>query len=383
MSVLTRAAFVMQKAITLIGYAVLAIRFRPSSTVAVGPDEISGLTDRISAYTARTRKVLLSGGPFGWSSGHDFLSRGFKSRLAKLMFGPVFLAYIARTCQGAVYVGKSGYLIPTEDYRRWEFAFLRKRGLGIYCILTGGDIRSPAKAKVAVGQYLPETISDYLPLIDPYLGSLAHEQEQKQVAEVIDDFATAIINAPVDQAGYLKSRTLPFMYFAHPSLFSPLPLLQNGYINILHAPSRPILKGTQVVRASIRMLENEGYKLNYVEIGDASHGDVLRQITQSHIVINELYSLLPGMLGIEALECGRVLVTSAIPGVEECLPINGPTPWVQADSTTLVEVLRRLLAMSESELQRQALDGWNWVQRNHSGQLSGEALSKIIRTGNE
>lgn len=376
-----KLAFHLQRLLALNAYFLFFL-VMPSGKWAAGPDEISGLTDRASRHTPGLVKVLLSSGPFNWSQDRNFLARGLRSRVAKFAAGPLMLAYIARKFQGVLYFGKAGYLISSSDQRDWEFGFLAKRGVKVSAFLTGGDIRSPELSFVAVTKHIPEAISEYLPLVIPDFDSARVEAEQKRVAQVIDRHATAIVNAPLDQASYLQRETEDFMYFADINSFQQFPPLDQGGWRIAHIPSRPILKGTQVIRAALRELERQGVRFQYLEVHGEESSSVRTAIASSHIVVNELYSLLPGMLGIETLEMGRVLVTSAPIGVEACTrSAIGTRPWIEAHSLNLADKLAVLLQGDWESMNQQAIAGWTWVVENHGGPKSGLALAHILKRG--
>lgn len=72
-------------------------------------------------------------------------------------------------------------------------------------------------------------------------------------------------------------------------------------IKILHAPSRPLAKGSLVFKKLIDELRNEGYQIDYLVLSGVSNAVVMKELESCDFVIDELYSDVPlGMLATEA-----------------------------------------------------------------------------------
>lgn len=70
-------------------------------------------------------------------------------------------------------------------------------------------------------------------------------------------------------------------------------------IRILHAPSNQKGKGTKVIRNILKEIEKEGYDFNYIEVSGVPHNIVLEKMSESDIIIDQLYSDTP-MAGFAA-----------------------------------------------------------------------------------
>lgn len=348
-------------------------RRKPKSTIYVGPDNIAGLATRI-AKSNPTFQMLLVGSPM--FANYDFLGpgygRGSKSRLIKLLSGPILLSIVCRRARGVVYLGESGFIAPFHDERRWEFGLLRSRGIRILTFFTGSEIRSPALSRKASHELGMEAVVDYVTLAfgpDP-----SEELRPRAIAEVADDLADVIVNAPVCQASYLKRVDYFFQNFAYVE-HAPRPSdFQVSRLRMVHLPSRPLIKGTPVVRATVFRLREEGYDFIYDEVIGQPNKIARERINLSQIVINQLYMPMPGMLGIEAMEAGKVLVTSAFLGADPSIPSTQPTPWVVANSVNLYDQLRKLLEMSPDELFQIARASQRWLESNFDGKRVGKRM---------
>lgn len=80
-------------------------------------------------------------------------------------------------------------------------------------------------------------------------------------------------------------------------------------IRILHAPSRPLAKGTLIFRKVVEELKNEGLKIDWKEIVNKPNKEVLDELSKCDLVLDELYSDLPlGGLGTEAAVFGKPVI---------------------------------------------------------------------------
>jgi glycosyltransferase involved in cell wall biosynthesis len=69
--------------------------------------------------------------------------------------------------------------------------------------------------------------------------------------------------------------------------------LKSDVITILHSPSHPIIKGTQIIRDTINELKNQGYSIEYIEIIDKPNHEVIEAIQKADFIIDQLYSDTP------------------------------------------------------------------------------------------
>lgn len=83
---------------------------------------------------------------------------------------------------------------------------------------------------------------------------------------------------------------LPISY----SIDNPKPSdLSTHVVRILHSPSHPISKGTKYIRKAINSLNMKGYSIDYVEVINRNHSDVLAEIAKCDFVIDQIYSDFP------------------------------------------------------------------------------------------
>ncbi len=281
---------------------------------------------------------------------------------------------------GFVYVGAEGYLLNTVDDRAWEFAFLRQHGVRVVCLFTGSDIRSPRLMRQFQDETGLETIATYLDQVSPVFASPEYDAQRRRVAAVADQFANVIFSAAVDQLSYIQRPTESFPYF-YPDehlLLDQTKHHLSGPRVVLHAPSSPIIKGTQVVRAAVLRLKSEGYDFIYRELLGVPHGEVLQSLREAHIVLNEFYAFVPGVFGVEAMANNCALLTRADESIEASLPKGSNSAWLVTSAADVYSNLRMLL--DEPELiAPQAAAGLAWVQAHATASASGARLRETLR----
>lgn len=64
----------------------------------------------------------------------------------------------------------------------------------------------------------------------------------------------------------------------------------DGAIRILHAPSLPEVKGSQLIRETIQRLIARGFEIVYTELKNVPNSEVINSLMNSDLVIDQLYS---------------------------------------------------------------------------------------------
>jgi hypothetical protein len=354
----------------------------------VGPTDVAQMASHIAEALPRSYVAVHARNPFYAAARYDAVvdtpSTALGGRWAtwrRLYGGAVLLAWLVNRARGFIYVGGAGFLENSIDEREFEFAFLRRRHRRLVCYFTGNDIRSPRlMAELAERTGYPNLGTAVLQL-DPLFGTEEYERSRRRRAEVADRHSDVVFNSRVDQMSYLTSDTEPFLYFYPDDRFlvtttkfdAPEKLI------VVHAPSKPVLKGTDHVRAAIRVLEAEREDFEYRELVGVDNEVVLAALDEAHIALNEFYAYLPGVFGIEALARRCVLVTSADELLEPDLPRGSNSAWVVTRVDQIVDHLRRLLD-ERAGLAAQAEQGWQWAMTHASATASASRLRDVLES---
>ncbi len=243
-----------------------------------------------------------------------------------------------------LYFSRSSILLDSVDFRSWEFKIVSRFRIPIICQFTGNDIRSIEMQK----NKFPD-----LRLINSYMGWTVkiarqenYEQIIKQYAKISEKYASLIINDDFCQISYFSKPSLPVRFFLEDYVYIPIEKSMSHFYSkeliLLHCPRDPISKGTQVIHSVIDRLRIEGFLFEYIELVDLSREEVLRALRSSHIVINELYSMAPGLFAYEALANHNALITSADPERNTSISCEKGL-WVTAYNHNLYCKLRDLL----------------------------------------
>lgn len=380
---LLKGIFVMQVGLLWMSYYVCRVFVRRDDALRVfGVREVANCLHYIAGAFDHAVTVNLAPNKFYRSNRYAFTLGNLPvpvAAIASLFVGPVLLGYLACRAGHFFYLWNSGFLLSKADGRAYEFAFLKKRGKSIACYFCGSDIRSP-RLSLEHGKSIGyETMMSCIVLNNPGYASEERETFLKQVADSADRYADPIFNAPVDQIAYLKREAHPFLYFYPDDQFqkNDEKFLQMETIRVLHAPSSPLIKGTLLVRAAVKNLQERGYRFEYTEITEADNAIVLAALKDAHIVINELYAFVPGMFGVEAMASHCALLTSADPAIEPALPADCRDAWLLTRYWDVTEKLQSLLDAPET-IKPYADAGYAWAYRHCRRSVSQQRMATIL-----
>jgi hypothetical protein len=336
-------------------------------TWIIGVVDTAHISSDLSELINDTKKVILIRNKYylykNASKIDKFLNHNNFRRFSPLI-APVYLGYLAVRYQKFFYVGDLGFLENTVDGRFNEFRFLKKCGAIIVCYFTGNDIRSPKKTLKESSKFAIDLTINFHQWITPIFFTNKYEFLKKKTAIAADRFADKVFNHELDQISYLRRKQVPIIYFLPDNNFNKN---QNKFnekrlMRIVHSPSSPVIKGTQVIRTVIRQLRSKGYKFEYIELIDVPNSKVIYELSKSHIVINELYARAPGIFTLEALATYNCVLTSADPRADPSVHRSDYVPWVTVQPEDLFEQLSRLLSNSD-QIQFYAEQGYEWAKK--------------------
>ena len=343
---------------------------------AVGPEDIVGLATSIQDVLPNSRLALAHSNPFlklpGKITWQD-------STFLRLIMGPIILGQLARSSRGVLFVGGQGYLIHSIDERAFEFYFLRSKGLKVVCLLAGSDIRSLRLMLDRTKTTGFESIADYVLLAKPGLNIEIHDAKIKKRCEVINKYADLIFTSPSDQETYLREDSKVFQPFLPDEFFCSSEDKFDDLAKplVVHAPTSPVTKGTPLVRAAVTRLRIEGYEFDYQELQGLPNSEVRTMVRNAHVVVNELYAFVPGVLGVEALASKAVLVTRASKALDPSLPGDPGSAWIPTEPWMVYEVLRDLIS-NPSSLRVKARNGYDWARKYASSSTQGKRFAGTL-----
>lgn len=283
--------------------------------------------------------------------------------LKRLIYAPILLAYLSSKNHIFIYLWSTGFILS----RKYDFYFLKRNYKKVINIFLGDDIRSPKKLKIVLDKLGYEYFIDSIGIENPYYLSSSYEREKIKLAKLADKYADLYFSYPIDQASHLTKHQHPPPYiFLKSNLnFSDLKFSNVKKYKIIHAPSNAVIKGTSLVRKAIERLKTEKYVFEYKELSNIDNKTLMHELRESHIVLNQFYSLVPGMLGIESMANHCAVLMSADPKIEKNLPSSAIDAWMVTTSSDIYKNLKYLLD-NKDEIKKYADSGYYFVENNYT-----------------
>jgi len=142
----------------------------------------------------------------------------------------------------------------------------------------------------------------------------------------------------------------------------------NGVVRVLHAPSYPIFKGTEVIRRAVDDIRRQGVQIEYREISGKPHAEVLSALRWADFVVDQVYSDTP-MAGFvtEAAHYGKPAVIGGY--YARHLPQEVPPDHVPPSLFCLPDELPQALATMATDKEfrlRMGTSARQWVTERWS-----------------
>lgn len=229
-----------------------------------------------------------------------------------------------------------------------DLQVLRQKGKKIVSILVGSDVRDAH----AFQQAFHTDVSKWP---DHYKKSYSHYNRVLRHAELYSDLVFSLPDQSV-------TGIRPYHHF-------PIPLDLSRYRFhwsdrevpvVVHAPSAPALKGTDVVLETFEKLKAEGLAFETKFIQNMKNTELVQLLTESDILVDELVLNGPGILSIEAMLSGCAVATHYYEGSPESF--RPPVCNVSRDN--VYEVTKKLI--TDKDYRRQlAYAGRAYAEKNN------------------
>lgn len=145
---------------------------------------------------------------------------------------------------------------------------------------------------------------------------------------------------------------------------------------VIHAPSRPGVKGTDVIEQVVQKLKAEGIQFEFHSIRQMNHDQLLQELSDADVLIDGLIVHGPGWLGFEAMASGCVTATRYFEDSPECFR----PPVVSIDSSNIESRLRTLLTDRDLRV-RLAHEGRRYVEEHNDVRIVVDQLLKKTSAG--
>lgn len=321
--------------------------------IAIGPGEVAGyfssLKSGFDALGVESEHFLLAPSKFGYKAHAYFLgaasARALKLRGSRSPFVRLVGALYALLLRVAIFA----YAIAKYDtfifngswsfFKFYDLPILKLLNKKIVVIFLGSDVRPP----IFCGRHL----DDEGELVDP-AAALVETQEIYRKVRRIERHADLIINHTATD----QFLTRPYVRLAAiglpivPIERAPAPSSSRRGVKIVHAPSRPLAKGSHVFRQVVEELRLEGFDVEFLELAGVSNARVLDELSSCDFVLDELYSDTPmAMFATEAAMFGKPTVVggyySAAFDRDNPGTVRPPSLFVRPEA--IREAVRRLI----------------------------------------
>lgn len=256
-----------------------------------------------------------------------------------------------------------------------EVSQLREAGIHVALLFHGSDLRSPSRHR--------EREADSPYAVGLWERTPGIELRTAESAELIRRADVPVFVSTPDllddaRAAGAEPRWLPVV--VDPERWSAVvpPLSRTGRPVVAHAPSRAIVKGSDLIDPVLQALHDEGL-VEYRRISGVSSCDMPAAYGAADIVLDQFRIGSYGVAACEALAAGRIVVSHvADPVRATVLAETGlELPIVQSTARELSETIRRIIADPSHALTRAAA-GPSFVRAVHDGRRSAAALAGFL-----
>lgn len=196
--------------------------------------------------------------------------------------------------------------------------------------------------------------------------------------EVVAAFPGPVLVTTVDMLEAVPgSRLLPVTVQVDDFAGAPV-ALERPVPVVLHAPTNPRLKATDVIEPVLRRLQERGL-VDYRRLEGVPHAQMPAAVAEADVVVDQLALGNVGVLAVEAMAAGRLVVGHATPAVRaRARDLAGvDLPLLEADPTTFADVIQEVLE-DPGSYQHLARAGAAWARELHDGRRSVEVLREVL-----
>lgn len=147
-------------------------------------------------------------------------------------------------------------------------------------------------------------------------------------------------------------------------------ILQRRRPVVLHAPSNAALKGSEWVDEICTSLHDQGF-VEYRRLQEVPYAEMPTWLREADIVIDQLALGSYGVVALQAMACGRLVIGNVSDRVRDRL--EEPLPVLQAEPPDLQEVLVEVLG-DIARARSLADAGRDYITSFHAGEVSADRL---------
>ncbi|MEQ9285443.1 MAG: hypothetical protein RIG77_00965 [Cyclobacteriaceae bacterium] len=122
------------------------------------------------------------------------------------------------------------------------------------------------------------------------------EKYSRQIT-YLERYCSYLVGAPYSSSQFSTKRFINWFALGVPikgaSDDKQILVSTTNRIRILHSPSHPALKGSDIIRTSITQLKDQGYDIEFIELIGRPNAEVINELKKCDFVVDQLYSDTP------------------------------------------------------------------------------------------
>jgi hypothetical protein len=248
-----------------------------------------------------------------------------------------------------------------------EYAYIRKRNKKFICLFVGSDAR--------YFQCFSQEF-DISAWVFPADWKHSNPDYHLQIIRHAEKYADLIYSVP-DQAG-LQLKPYNHIHVPVSSASFNFHIPGNKKLKVVHAPSIPFKKGTDIIEKTLEKLQNEGLDFELVSVRNMPNAEVLKLLSEADVLVDELVYHGPGALSFEAMLSGCAVATRCLEN-----PPGGFRPPVWSiDATDIYEKLKTLLS-DHALIRELAIQGRAYAQKNNEPERLVRRMLQNLQASHE
>lgn len=263
-----------------------------------------------------------------------------------------------------------------ERFRFFGARFLVRMGKKVIFLMQGSDARPPFMD----GTFQHESMENIVTLNQLKKNQIL-KIEQTGATIICDRALSAYFTKPVVDRSYILCPVDTGRIHAPSQQAAGHRKRGIEVIRILHAPSAPELKGSDLIAKAVQRLRIPGKKIEYTEIRNKKNSEVIEAIRACDIVIDQLYSdiVLP-VFPSEAAWLGKPVVIGVYDPnfvFRNLPPAAIPPAWYVHPNKLFVN-LKKILSMPRQRIAQRGQDMHRFMMANATEVRVAEKFVRII-----
>ena len=253
----------------------------------------------------------------------------------------------------------------TSFFRSFDLYLLKLLRKRVIVVFHGSDSRAPYISALLVG-----TEGDF-----DVNQCILETKKIKKHLQMIEKYADVIVNNPT--ASHLHERQIINWHvigipYKCPTVIGQQPKFEASPCVIVHAPTRPVEKGSPQIEQAIDSLRSKGHDIKFIKLIGRTNAEVLENIADCDFVVDELFSdVFMASFATEAASYGKPAVVGLYEyeKVKACISDESMIPPVLLCTVDCVEgAIERLITDKEYRLQMGS-DARSFVEKQWNAEV--------------